>query len=180
MLDLILIIILLMGFLIGLKRGFILQIVHLTGFIVAFIVAYVYSGDLAPAIKLWVPYVTLGDNETITFLFESTNLEAAYYRAIAFAMLFFGTKVILQIVGSMLDFLAHLPILKQINGWAGGMLGFIEIYLLVFIVLYIGALMPIETVQGYIQESFMAKTIVQNTPIFSGKIKDLWIEHIAM
>ncbi|MDF0729046.1 CvpA family protein [Cytobacillus sp. S13-E01] len=180
MLDLILIIILLMGFFIGLKRGFILQIIHLTGFIVAFIIAYMYSGELAPALKLWVPYLTLGENETITFLFESTNLESAYYRAIAFAILFFGTKIILHIIGSMLDFLAHLPILKQINGWAGGVLGFVEIYLIAFILLYVGALLPVEALQASIQDSFMAKTIVQHTPIFSGKIKDLWIERMAM
>ncbi|MCH1627321.1 CvpA family protein [Ferdinandcohnia quinoae] len=175
MFDLILIFVLLMGFIIGLKRGFILQIVHLTGFIVAFIVAYLYYAELAPKINLWIPYPTFGDPEAMKFLFEGTNLEEAYYKAIAFAMIFFAVKILMQIIGSMLDFLANLPILKQINSWAGGLLGFIEIYLIVFILLYIGALLPIELVQSNIQDSFMAKAIVQHTPIFSGKIKDMWI-----
>ncbi|MCA1031988.1 CvpA family protein [Bacillus timonensis] len=179
MLDLFLVIILLFGFLIGLKRGFILQIVHLTGFIVAFIVAYLYFGDLAPKLNLWIPYPSFGEESTVKFLFESSNLEAAYYRAIAFAMLFFATKIAMQIIGSMLDFLAHLPLLKQVNGWAGGLLGFVETYLILFIVLFIGALLPLEIIQTSINESVMAKMIVQHTPIFSGKIKDLWIEHMA-
>ncbi|MFS0865210.1 CvpA family protein [Fredinandcohnia sp. 179-A 10B2 NHS] len=175
MFDLILIIILLLGFIIGIKRGFILQIVHLTGFIVAFIVAYLYYDELTPKLILWIPYPTFGEAETMKFLFESTNLETAYYRAIAFAIIFFATKFTMQIVGSMLDFLANLPILKQINGLGGGLLGFIEVYLIVFIVLYIGALVPVELVQAHINDSFMAKMIVQHTPIFSGKIKDMVI-----
>lgn len=179
MLDLIVIFILLMGFIIGLKRGFILQVVHLTGFIIAYIVAYLYFDELAPKLHLWVPYPTFGEEETMKLLFENTNLEQAYYRAISFTALFFATKIVMQIIGSMLDFLAHLPILKQINGWAGGLLGFVEIYLIVFLLLYIGALIPVEAIQGNISESFMAKTIVQHTPIFSGKIKDLWIGYLS-
>jgi uncharacterized membrane protein required for colicin V production len=175
MFDLVLIIILLMGFLVGLRRGFILQIVHLTGFIVAFIVAYLYYDELMPKLILWIPYPSFGDAETMKFLFDSTNLETSYYRAIAFAIIFFATKFLWQIIGSMLDFLANLPILKQINGWAGGLLGFVEVYLIVFIVLYIGALLPVEMVQSNLNDSFMAKMIVQHTPFFTGKIKDMWI-----
>jgi uncharacterized membrane protein required for colicin V production len=180
MLDLAILLILGIGFLIGLKRGFILQIVHLTGFIAAFIVSYLYFDDLAPKLKLWVPYPELSEGSMMSLIFSSENLETAYYRAIAFAMLFFGTKIFMQILGSMLDFLAHLPILKQVNSWAGGLLGFVEVYLITFILLYIGALLPVEMIQSHLQDSFMAMTIVQHTPIFSGTIRDLWIENINL
>ena len=168
-----------MGFLIGIKRGFILQIIHLIGFVVAFIVAYMYVGDLAPKLKLWIPYPSFGEPSAMAQLFENTNLEYAYYNAIAFAILFFATKIVMQIIGSMLDFLAHLPILKHLNSWAGGVLGFVEVYLVLFILLYIGALVPVEIVQSSISESSMAKAIVEHTPIFSVKIKDLWFEYMA-
>ena len=55
---------------------------------------------------------------------ENVNLEDAYYRAIAFVVIFFAVKIILQIIGSMLDFIAQIPVLKQLNVWAGGILGF--------------------------------------------------------
>ncbi|MFS8631063.1 MAG: CvpA family protein, partial [Bacillales bacterium] len=48
MLSLAIIIILIFGFLVGLKRGFILQVIHLTGSIIAFLVAYIKYDDLAP------------------------------------------------------------------------------------------------------------------------------------
>ena len=60
MIDLAILLILAIGFIIGLRRGFILQIIHLTGFIAAFIVSYLYFDDLAPKLELWVPYPTLG------------------------------------------------------------------------------------------------------------------------
>ena len=111
--------------------------------------------------------------------FETISLDTAYYRAVAFAILFFGTRIAAQIIGSMLDFLSHLPILKQVNSWAGAVLGFVEVYLIVFIFLYIGALVPLEMVQSSISDSSMAKGIVENTPIFSEKLQELWSGYMA-
>ena len=56
----------------------------------------------------------------------------------------------------MLDFIAQIPILKQLNIWAGGILGFIEVYLIMFILLFIGALLPIERIQAAITNSILA------------------------
>ena len=179
MLDLAVLAILLIGFIVGLKRGFILQTIHLAGFIAAFIVAYIYYDQLAPKLTLWIPYPNLGSNSTLNLLFENANLEDAYYRAIAFAAIFFAVKILLQIIGSMLDFVAHLPVLKQLNVWAGGFLGFVEVYLLLFIVLYIAALLPIQAIQGPLNDSILAENIIKNTPVFSQQIKQLWIEYVA-
>ena len=112
MLDLAVLIILVFGFLIGLKRGFILQLIHLTGFIISFIVAYLYYNRLAPVLTLWVPYPNLSSNSTLSFLFDNVNLEDAYYRAISFVVIFFAVRILLQIIGSMLDFIAQIPDIK--------------------------------------------------------------------
>ena len=179
MIDLALLFILLTGFMIGLKRGFILQFIHMTGFIIAFIVAYLNYDNLAPKLRLWVPYPSFGDQETMKMIFESANLDEAYYRAVAFALLFFATKIIMQIIGSMLDFVAQLPLLRDMNRWAGGALGFVEVYLIVFILLYIGALLPIESLQIHLQDSFMATIIVKHTPFLSDMLKNMWIHYMA-
>ncbi|TYS69001.1 CvpA family protein [Sutcliffiella horikoshii] len=178
MLDLIIIFLFIMGLIVGIRRGFIMQIVHLSGFIAAFVVAYMFYADLAPKLKLWVPMPSFGNAEFSMF-FETISLDTAYYRAVAFAILFFGTRIAAQIIGSMLDFLSHLPILKQVNSWAGAVLGFVEVYLIVFIFLYIGALVPLEMVQTSISDSSMAKGIVENTPIFSEKLQELWSGYLA-
>ena len=175
MLDLAVLIILCFGFLMGLRRGFILQLIHLTGFIIASIIAYLYYDQLAPKLTLWVPYPNLSTNLTLPSVFDNVNLEDAYYRAIAFVVIFFAVKILLQIIGSMLDFVAQIPVLKQLNIWAGGMLGFIEVYLITFILLFIAALLPIESIQGSLTDSILAEFMIKQTPILSQLIQDLWI-----
>ena len=179
MLDLAIIILLIIGFFVGLKRGLILQLVHLTSFIIAYVVATIYYAELAPKLTLWIPYPNLGEGTTLKLLTDSTNMETAFYRAISFVIIFFAVKVIMQIIGSMFDFIAHLPVLRLLNVWAGGILGFLEVYLIIFIVLYIGALLPIEVFQNMLDGSFMAKAIVNYTPVLSQQIKDWWIEYKA-
>ena len=179
MLDLAIIIFLIIGFFVGLKRGFILQLVHLIGFIIAYVAANSYYGELAPKLTLWIPYPNFGNVSSLKILTDSSSMEAAFYRAIAFVIIFFAVKVLLQIIGSMLDFVAHLPVLRQLNVWAGGILGFIEVYLVIFILLYISALVPIELFQNGLEDSVMANAIVNHTPILSQQIKSLWIEYTA-
>ena len=175
MLDLILLIILIFGFLIGLKRGFILQTIHLTGFIIAFIVAYLYYDKLAPKLTLWIPYPNFSPDSALSLVFDSVNLEDAYYRAIAFVVIFFAVKIVLHMIGSMLDFIAQIPVLKQLNIWAGGILGFVEVYLIMFIVLFIGALLPIEGIQSALTDSILSDLIIYHTPVFSDLIQNWWI-----
>ncbi|MBV7506046.1 CvpA family protein [Bacillus sp. sid0103] len=179
MLDLAIIIFLIIGFFVGLKRGFILQIVHLIGFIIAYVAANSYYEQLAPKLTLWIPYPNFGNVTSLKILTESSNMETAFYRAIAFVIIFFAVKVLLQIIGSMLDFVAHLPVIRQLNVWAGGILGFVEVYLVIFILLYISALVPIEFMQNALDHSILSKAIVNHTPILSQQIKSLWIEYSA-
>jgi uncharacterized membrane protein required for colicin V production len=179
MLDLAIIIFLIIGFFVGLKRGFILQLVHLIGFIIAYVAANSYYEQLAPKLTLWIPYPNFGNVSSLKILTDSSNMETAFYRAIAFVIIFFAVKVLLQIIGSMLDFVAHLPVLRQLNVWAGGILGFIEVYLVIFILLYISALVPMEFMQNALDHSMLSKAIVNHTPILSQQIKSLWIEYSA-
>ncbi len=179
MLDIAILVILIMGFFMGLKRGFIMQLFHLTGFIIAYIAANIYYDDLAPKLTLWIPYPKFGENSTLKLLTNSSDMEAAFYRAIAFMIIFFAVNILLQIIGRMLNFIAHLPILKQMNVLAGGILGFCEVYLIVFILLYMAAVIPIETVQNSLSHSMLANAIVKHTPLLSEQIKQLWIEYVG-
>ena len=145
----------------------------MTGFIISFIIAYIYYDQLAPKLTLWVPYPVLDEQSTLNMIFETTNLDQAYYRVIAFAIIFFAARILFQIIGSMLDFLAHLPILKQLNVLGGGILGFIEIYIVIFILLYIAALLPISMVQTLLNDSFIAEFMVTHTPVLSDQVQDL-------
>lgn len=178
MINLILIGLLVFGFLIGLKRGFILQSFHLIGFFVSFIVAAMYYDHLAPHVDLWIPYPELSDESSWAIFLQALPLESGFYNAISFAAIFFVTKIVLQIIASMLDFVADLPILHSVNKISGAVLGFLEIYFILFIVLFILALTPLESVQSWINDSSVAIFIIEQTPYFSDRIHDLWFTYV--
>lgn len=172
MLDFILIILLLFGIFIGLNRGFILQLLHLISFIAAFIVAAMYYDDLADKLELWLPYKELNRSEWPEFL-QMLPLEAAFYSIVSFAIIFFAVKIILQIIATMLDFVAALPLLNIVNKSLGGVLGFLEVYLIIFVILFVLALTPMETVQNLINNSGIALFMLEQTPYFSSKLFEL-------
>lgn len=178
MLDIIILIVLAAGFFVGLRRGLVLQLVHFTGLIASYVLAYIYFDELAPKLKLWIPYPADADTNAFFEYLSHLNLEAAYYRAIAFVIIFIAVKIGSQIIGSMLDFLSDLPLIKTANRWLGGLFGFIEVYLVLFILLYIGALIPYLGIQEAVNQSYLAHVMIDNTPIFSEKIKELWVLYV--
>lgn len=178
MISLLLLLILLFGFLMGLKRGFVLQLMHLVGFIIAFIVAAVNYKKLASYLAHWIPYPELNESAMWAVFNSTMPLESAFYNGIAFVLIFFLTKIILQIIASMLDFLAQLPVLRHINKLLGSILGFFEVYFIMFILLSLMALVPIDKVQTLIDRSFVAKVIIEKTPFLSSGLESLWFSEL--
>ncbi|MFD1067455.1 CvpA family protein [Oceanobacillus locisalsi] len=174
MINIIIMILFIFGIMMGLKRGFILQLFHLTGFIIAFIVAVMYYSPVAERLSLYIPYPDLSSDGAWSSFLENLPVEDAFYNAISFALIFFAVKFILQIIASMLDFVAAIPIISFVNKILGAVLGFIEIYLISFIILYILALTPVGGVQEAIQGSSLAMLIIEQTPYFSERIYELW------
>lgn len=174
MVSLIILLAFIFGILMGIRRGFILQLIHLAGFLIAFIVASLYYKKLAGHLSLWIPYPELSNDSAWALFLNTMPLENAFYNAVAFVMIFFVTRIILQIVGYMLDFLANLPLLRTMNKLLGAVLGFAEMYILTFIVLFILALVPVPAIQEKLAGSFLAKLIVKHTPILSSLTENLW------
>ncbi|WP_227396674.1 CvpA family protein [Jeotgalibacillus aurantiacus] len=175
MLDLLLLVFLVTGFIIGLRRGFILQLIHLVGFFIAFFLAYKYYSVLAPKLTLWVPYPAFDAGSRLAFIADTVNFEEAYYRIIAFAIIFFGAKIVMQLIGSMFDSVAQFPMLRPLNIFGGGILGFIEMYVILFVLIYIAAMVPMNSIQDTLAGSGISEFILQQTPVFSEQVKEWWL-----
>lgn len=174
MLDIILLIVLLLSCFIGAKRGFIVQIIHLGSFLIALLVAYIYYKPLAQKFVLWVPYPGFTEDATMTLVLDTLDVDRTFYRVIAFALIFFIVKLILQIIGSMFDFLTYLPILGPINRLLGAILGFIEFYFIIFIGLYVFALLPLEAIQNVLNQSILTGLILEHTPVVTQMFQNWW------
>ncbi|MDM5190233.1 CvpA family protein [Bacillus sp. DX4.1] len=173
MIDIIIILLLVMGFFLGLRRGFVLQLVKLTSFIIAYLVAYWYCKDLAPALEKIIPY-PFGKGVSVPEWIDANNIEVVFYQAIAFILLFIITKIALALLGNLLNMFTEIPVLKQVNAVGGALLGFLEVYIILFVLIVIGNILPIEQVQTPLQKSSISKIIVDDTPILSEKVKELW------
>jgi len=179
MLDIILIIILLFGLFLGLNRGFILQLLHLIGFIRAFVVAAMYYDVVAERLRLWIPYQEVQDDSIWADFLQMLPVELAFYSIVSFAIIFFAVKIILQIIASMLDFVASIPLFKTVNKLLGAVLGFAEVYLVSFIILFVLALAPIEGIQNAINNSSIALFMLEQTPYFSDRLFELISSYVT-
>lgn len=174
MLDLLILIIIVAGFITGLRRGFIVQVMHLIGFFVALIVAYIYYKPLADVFVYWVPYPGFSDSLKPVIGIDNIDVDATFYRALAFAVIFFTVKIIWQILASIFNFISFLPVLHTLNRLLGAILGVIEFYVLLFIALYIMALLPLESVQSLLDRSIFAGLILEHTPIMTSLFQHWW------
>lgn len=174
MLDIILLFLLLLSFGVGAKRGFLVQVIHLGSFLIALLVAYIYYKPLAQKFVLWVPYPGFTQDATMTLVLDSLDVDRTFYRVIAFALIFFVVKLLLQIIGSMFDFLTYLPILSSVNRLLGAVLGAIEFYIIAFIVLYILALLPLEGLQLFLNKSILLSLMLEHTPVLTKMFQNWW------
>ncbi|MGE7666135.1 CvpA family protein [Ureibacillus composti] len=174
MLDLILILIFAASLLVGIKRGFVVQVIHLSSFFIALIVAYIYYKPLADKFVLWIPYPGFTENASLTLMLDSLDVDRTFYRVIAFAVIFFAVKIALQIVGSIFDFLTYLPILNSINRVLGAVLCFAEFYFVLFIAMYVIALIPVPSVQNFMGSSVIAGFMLEHTPVLSKLFQHWW------
>lgn len=172
--DLILVIVFISSLIVGMKRGFIVQAMHLISFIIALVVAVVYYKPLADKFVLWIPYPGFSENATMTVMLDSLDVDRTFYRVLAFALIFFAVKIALQIVGSMFDFLTYLPVLKSVNRILGALLCLVEFYLIAFILLYVLALVPVEALQVRLDRSLLTSLILEHTPILTQMFQNWW------
>ncbi|KKB34817.1 CvpA family protein [Bacillus thermotolerans] len=169
MVDIVLLFFLFMGIVVGLRRGFVLQFFHIGGSLIAIIAALALRGQVAPLLEQWIPAPPIDEQSRLIFL--SSGFESFYYGALAFILIFIIVKVALSILASFLNGLAGIPILREVNKIGGGLLGFVEVYLVLFVLLYLVALLP-NGISTAIADSFVADYMIHRTPYLSETLKN--------
>lgn len=171
MVTLLILFFLFIGLINGFRRGAILQLGHWVALAISFIVANAYYRDLAEAFKLWIPYPSSLEGSSlpggVLDLNSLQGIEMIFYNVFWFVILFIITKLVLHLILSMLDFLTDLPILRQLKGIIGAVLGFLESYVITFFILWVIAFVPMASIQSAVDNSSLATFIIQDTPFLS-------------
>lgn len=180
MLTILILLILVIGFYTGLRRGLILQIVYTFGYLISYMIAKAYYKQLAPYLELYIPYpAPTADAKLVFFKQEiSFELDKAFYAGVAFLLILILCWLAIRFLCIFAHSLMYMSLLKQANGLAGGIMSAIVMYIGITLVLNLFCMVPLTFVQNQFESSGLARFMVQHTPVFSNQIHSLWIEQI--
>lgn len=180
MLTLLILLLFAIGFYTGARRGLILQVLYTVGYLCSYLIAKTYYKSLASHLELFIPYPSpTADTKLVFFKQELTlDLDQAFYGAVAFLLILAAGWLVVRFLAIFAHGLVFIPVLKQANWLAGGLINLIVVYIGVFLALSAASMLPVDAVQNQFKNSGLAQSIIKNTPIFSKQIYHLWIEQM--
>ena len=159
-LSIIIIMFICLGTVVGIKRGFLYQLIKMLSNIIVFVVALILKNPFADILINHFDIINIDKSISIIF-----------YRAISFILICFILKLIitliLKITRTLEKVLEATIILAIPSKILGGILGFIEYYIYAFIILLVLSI-PVFNIDVY--KSDVAKFILKETPLISKKV----------
>lgn len=157
------IIILALGLISGYRSGFVTVVMSLLAYIIAWLLATVFSQKLAEILF-----------STFTSVNTSTVAMPRMLTGTVFFVLFSICYTLVRHVGRDLNLITRLPLIHSVNALLGAATSFIVRYLLIFLILNILLLFPSQWVQQQYQVSSIAQSIVKKTPVMSKQLMKQW------
>lgn len=169
LIDVIVILLILAGAVIGYKNGFTKQLISFVGFIVVVILSYLFKNYISELLYQYLPFFEFGG-----VLKGVTVLNILLYEVIAFLIVFSLLMVVFKVVlfvskifENILKFTIILGIPSKL---LGAVIGMVEYYIIAFIALYVLTL-PVFAIEG-MESSKFKNSILKNTPVLSHYTKD--------
>lgn len=173
--TLLILILIIIGMVVGFRRGGLLQGLHFIGTLAAVIIARLNYKTLGSKLELIMPYPSSALEVENTLLKQIPDLENAYYYMAAFFFIFIVTKLIIQLLISSFDYLQQIQFNFLVSSIVGLVFGMLEIIYILAVVLAFAATIPMDALQGAIDGSGLAKVILNHTFIISGRLMD-WMQ----
>lgn len=166
--DVIIILFILSGAIIGFKRGFTRELISLVSFFAIIILAFILKNPISIFLYEHLPFFKFGG-----ILKGVTVLNIVLYEIIAFLIMVIILSIIfkvLTVITNLFEKILKMTIILSIpSKIAGALVGIVENYIWVFIVLYILSF-PIFNL-SILNESKYKNNILNNTPLLSGFIE---------
>lgn len=162
--DIIILIFIALGALLGFKRGFTRQLVSLLGIFVILILSFILKNPISVFLYNNLPFFNFGG-----IFKDITVINILVYEIIAFFIVFFVLTIIFKLLLKLTKIFEKILTMTIILGIPskilGLILGVVQSIIYIFIVLYILSL-PIFNL-GIIKDSEVATTILNKTPILT-------------
>ncbi|ADO76975.1 CvpA family protein [Halanaerobium praevalens] len=155
-LDLIILVIFLFFGYNGFKRGFIDQTSTILGLLAALFVAvrqYEYFTQFI------APYL---------------DLSISLLQFIAFAIIFIVVNIIIHILGITFKKIVDAIFLQPVDHAAGFLIGILKAGIIVYLLILILAQIPYHKINDVLNNSFLAKRIIEASPLIQSKIEEIF------
>ena len=180
MISFLLLLVLAWGFYIGYRRGLLLQVYYLISAMAsAFMAGQFYKG-LGEQFHLLLPYANPQEGQG-TFFFPSDQLfqlDKVFYAGIGFLLAF----TVFYCISRLLGLFVNLVPTKILDGKyyriGAGILSVGVTLFVIQMMLTILATVPLQIVQNSLENSFVARHIIQSIPFTTSFIKQLWVTKI--
>lgn len=180
MISILLLLILAWSFYIGYRRGIILQAYYLVATIVSAYFASKYYLALGQKFNLLIPYANPQEGQG-TFFFPSNqlfHLDKVFYAGVGFLLAFTIFYCIVRLLGLFLNLVPSKILDGKYYRIGAGVLSIAVTLFVLQMMLTILATVPLQIVQNSLENSFVARHIIQSIPFTTNFIKQLWVAKI--
>ena len=170
--DIVIILLLVMFGVVGWKQGVIKEAVQFIGMIIILVISFIFKGELGNLFCKWLPFFNFNGSP----IEGMTTLNILLYQILGFVIIFTVLYAIYNIIlkiSGIFQKLVNWTIILLIPSKIGGLiLGLLEGYVLIFVILLIITGLPASYTSNFTNSS-LVKTIVYKTPILSSASKDV-------
>ena len=177
MISIFLLLVLAWSFYIGYRRGLVLQVYYLLATIVSAYFASKYYLALGQKFNLLIPYANPQEGQG-TFFFPSDQLfqlDKVFYAGIGYLLAF----AVFYCIGRLIGLFFNLVPTKKLDGKyfriGAGVLSVGVTLFVLQMMLTILATVPLAIVQNSLENSLVAKHMIQSIPVTTDLIKQLWV-----
>lgn len=164
--DAVIVLLLLMGAVIGFKKGVIKSVVSLVGTIVVLVLSFTLKNPLSVILYTYFPFFPVGIEVINILIYESIAF------LILFCLLSTVLRIVIKISGIIETLLKFTIILGIPSKILGAIFGFLEMYVFTFAVLFVLAQFNVNN--SWITDSKVADFILGKTPVISHVMEDTY------
>ncbi|MGT2833061.1 CvpA family protein [Streptococcus halotolerans] len=180
MITLLLFIILAWSFYIGFSRGLFLQVFYTIGSLVALAIAKAYYQPLAKILYIWVPYANPTEGAHIHF-FKEVDLfshELVFYAGVAFLAVYTLAYAAIRLLGVLLHLAPLDRFDTKVNNIIAGLLSCLVVGFTLSMGFTILATIPFDQIQQTLSRNGLIRFFIEDFPLFSSYLENLWITQI--
>ncbi|WP_412989276.1 CvpA family protein [Pediococcus siamensis] len=163
LLSIIILVLLLWKFISGLHKGLVVELLYTLGYFIVFIFAKIFCNPLASFLS------------TSFSQGQSSTANTAVMSSVSFVILMAIGWLLIRLIARWSRLITWIPVIKQVNSLAGGIVSLIIAYFVIFILLSVSQFFPNDAYQVQLADSQVAQFMIKKTPGISADILSKYI-----